>query len=79
MLRANPKSKDGFSNAQQIVKACASFMKTKIITSENDKIGLVLFGCKHSSNSLSLMAVDVAMKLDTPDAEAIKKIEILQD
>ena len=41
------------SNLEQVIKACLSFMKTKIITSDNDKIGIVLYGCKETSNSLN--------------------------
>lgn len=34
------------SNIEMILKAALSFMKTKIITSDNDRIGIVLYGCK---------------------------------
>jgi hypothetical protein len=50
-------------------------MKTKVITSENDKIGIVLYGCRESNNSLSFNHINVMQKLDSPDAAAIKNIE----
>ena len=54
MHEKNPHNGDGQpSNLDQIIKACLSFMKTKIITSDNDKIGIVLYGCKETSNSLN--------------------------
>ena len=66
---------DHVSNVEQILKACLSFMKTKVITSENDKIGIVLYGCKESNNSLSFNHINVMQNLESPDAAAIKNIE----
>ena len=55
MHEKNPHNGEGESpNIEQVLKACLSFMKTKIITSDNDKIGIVLYGSKVSQNSLSL-------------------------
>ena len=62
-------------NVEQILKACLSFMKTKVITSENDKIGVVLYGCREANNSLSFNHINVLQKLESPDAAAIKSIE----
>ena len=50
-------------------------MKTKIITSDNDKIGIVLYGCKTAQNSLNFNNIHVFQKLDTPDASTIKTLE----
>lgn len=66
---------DNPSNIEQVLKACQSFMKTKIITSDNDKIGIVLYGCKLSNNSLQLNNIYVLQKLDSPDANSIKSLE----
>ena len=55
-----------------MLRAALSFMKTKIITSDNDKIGIVLYGCKKTDNSLNLPNVTVLQHLDTPDAATIK-------
>ena len=43
-------------------------MKSKIITSDSDKIGLVLYGCQDSKNPLSLSNIYVLQNLDSPDA-----------
>ena len=51
-------------------------MKTKIITSDNDKIGIVLYGCNSTSNSLNFKNIHVFQKLDGPDATTIKNLEI---
>lgn len=50
-------------------------MKTKVITADSDKIGIVLYGCKEASNALSFNNVYVLQKLDSPDAAAIKGLE----
>lgn len=63
------------SNVEQILKACLSFMKTKVITSDNDKIGVVLYGCREAANTLSFQHINVMQKLDSPDAAAIKSVE----
>ncbi len=55
--------------------AALSFMKTKVITSENDKIGVVLYGCKSQNNQLKFNNISVLQKLDCPDAAAIKQLE----
>jgi hypothetical protein len=46
-------------------------MKTKIVTNDNDKIGLVLYGASQSNNPLKFKGLDIPMALDTPDAEQI--------
>ena len=50
-------------------------MKTKIITNDNDKIGIVLYGCARTVNSLNLPNITVLQQLDTPDAGIIKSFK----
>lgn len=66
---------DSTSSIDCVLRAALSFMKTKIITSDNDKIGVVLFGCAKTDNSLNLSNVSVLQKLDTPDAATIKNFQ----
>jgi len=76
MHEKNPHNGEGSpSNVNQVLKACVSFMKTKVITSDNDKIGIVLFGSKHSKNSLNFGHIFVLQNLDSPDASMIKDLE----
>ena len=63
------------SNVDSVLRAALSFMKTKIITSDNDKIGIVLFGCNKTENSLNLPNITVLQRLDTPDAATIKRFQ----
>ena len=61
------------SSVDSVLRAALSFMKTKIITNDNDKIGIVLYGCNKTDNSLNLPNITVLQRLDTPDAATIKK------
>ena len=58
-----------------VLRAALSFMKTKIITNDNDKIGIVLYGCARTVNSLNLPNITVLQQLDTPDAGIIKNFK----
>lgn len=72
----NPHNGQGHpSNLEQVLRACLSFMKTKVITCDNDKIGIVLYGCKKTHNSLNFSNIFVFQKLDSPDANSIKGLE----
>lgn len=62
----NGKNKD--SNIKEILDAALSFMKNKIITAENDKVAIILYGSRLSSNSLQFNNIFVFQKLDSPDA-----------
>lgn len=55
-----------------MLKAALSFMKNKIITNDNDKIGVILYGCNKTENSLNLKNIYILQKLDVPDAAIIK-------
>ncbi len=50
---------DSTSSVDSVLRAALSFMKTKIITSDNDKIGIVLYGCAKTDNSLNLSNISV--------------------
>jgi len=58
-----------------VLGAALSFMKTKIITSDNDKIGMILYGSKTTENPLNFKSVNIVLKLDTPDAQTIKFLQ----
>ena len=82
MQQLNPHNgPDQQSNIEQILRATLNFMKTKIITNENDKVGIVLWGChqnggsEENKNSLNFKSVHVLYDLDLPDANLIKKLE----
>ena len=57
----NQHNDDATSSMSQVLKACLSFMKSKIITSDVDKIGIVLFNTRDHNNALNFP------NLKTPD------------
>lgn len=59
----------------QILKATLSFMKSKIITSDSDKIGIVLYGCAATQNPLNFPHIFVLQSLDSTDAQIIKSFQ----
>ena len=71
----NPHNEEGESNIGQIMHAVTSFLKTKVITSDQDKIGIILYGCKTSKNAYGMKNITALMPLDGPDAAIIKMIE----
>lgn len=66
---------DQKSNVEQVLRAALSFIKAKIISSENDKVGIVLYGSNSSNNSLNLKNVDVMYSISEPDANLVKMLE----
>ena len=69
---ANPKS---LSNIYTVFEAAVSFMKTKIISSDNDRIGIILYSSKLTSNSLNFNNICVLQELEAPDASQIKELQ----
>lgn len=62
----------------QIFKTAENFLKTKIITNENDLFGLIFYNCATPSNNLSLDGVNVLINATCSDANLIKKIKHLE-
>ena len=63
------------SSMANVLTAALSFMKNKIVTSDNDKIGIVLYGTRTAKNPLNFNSINVVLKLDTPDAQTIKLLQ----
>lgn len=61
------------------MQAMTNFMKTKIITNENDRIGLIFYNTKIADNKLKYEGINVVMDLDFPDAEKINFISTLHE
>ena len=81
MHEPNPHSSGQESNIEQILRASLGFIKSKIISNENDKIAIVLYGVSKdgekvkNQNSLDFKNVHILYDLDVPDANLIKTIE----
>ena len=52
-------------------------MKTKIITNENDRIGLIFYNSGQTNNKLKYKGINVILGLDFPDAEKINFVQNL--
>ena len=53
-------------------------MKTKIITSQQDTLGIILFNTSKSENSSKFKNISILLQIDEPNAETIKKLEVLE-
>lgn len=79
MMMKNEFNESGLSNFETVIKAATGFLKTKIISSELDQTGIVLYNCDKTQNSLNFNGVYILDKLDRPNAETIKSLESLVD
>ena len=67
------------------MRATLNFIKTKIISSENDKLSIIFYGCKpdeadkasqaSEGGKIKFKGVNVFYSLDMPDASLIKRLE----
>jgi hypothetical protein len=56
-------------------QCCKTTMLNKIVSSERDMIGVILFGTDKTSNALNVPHVAVLQDLEQPNAEKIKQLE----
>eukprot|EP01022_Parablepharisma_sp_SALTPOND_P026506 TRINITY_DN64291_c0_g1_i1.p2 TRINITY_DN64291_c0_g1~~TRINITY_DN64291_c0_g1_i1.p2 ORF type:complete len:789 (+),score=98.96 TRINITY_DN64291_c0_g1_i1:87-2369(+) len=75
MRESKPGVEGGKSNVTEVLSAACSFMKTKIISSEKDRVAIVLYSCSKVQNPLDLPGIHVIHKLETPDAASIKDLD----
>ena len=60
-----------------ILKVTENFLKTKIITNQNDLFGIVLFNTSISDNEMNFSGVNNLFKIAAPNALTIKKIKLM--
>mmetsp|Transcript_28758 Transcript_28758/g.25875 ORF Transcript_28758/g.25875 Transcript_28758/m.25875 type:complete len:396 (+) Transcript_28758:39-1226(+) len=65
---------DGKSQFDLVIEAIVSFMKTKVITSKDDKMSLMLYNVENANNPLSFKGINLAFGLENPDADRIKNV-----
>ena len=58
---------------EETLKGFSSFIKSKIISSPQDKVGLVFYSSATSQNPLNFNGIDVMMDLEVPSASRIKQ------
>lgn len=60
-----------------LLKVTENFLKTKIISNQNDLFGVVLFNTDKKDNEMNFEGVNVLFKIEAPNAFNIKKIKIM--
>ena len=60
-----------------ILKVTENFLKTKIISNQNDLFGMVLFNTSITNNEMNFEGINNLFKIAAPNAIIIKKIKIL--
>ena len=60
-----------------LLKVTENFLKTKIISNQNDLFGIVLFNTDKKDNEMNFEGVNVLFKIEAPNAFNIKKIKIM--
>ena len=60
-----------------ILKVTENFLKTKIISSQNDLFGMVLFNTANTNNDMNFDGINTLFKIAAPNALIIKKIKIM--
>ena len=79
MMMKNQYNEDNLSNFETVIKAAIGFLKSKIISSEMDQTGIILYNWDKSQNSFNFESVYILDKLDRPNAETIKSLDTLID
>ena len=60
-----------------LLKVTENFLKTKIITNQNDLFGIVLFNTEIKNNDMDFDGVNILFKIEAPNALNIKKIKMM--
>ena len=60
-----------------ILKVTENFLKTKIISNQNDLFGIVLFNTSITNNEMNFEGINILIKIAAPDALMIKRIKIM--
>ena len=60
-----------------LLKITENFLKTKIISNQNDLFGIVLFNTDKINNDMNFEGVNILFKIEAPNAFNIKKIKMM--
>ena len=60
-----------------LLKITENFLKTKIISNQNDLFGIVLFNTDKINNEMNFEGVNILFKIEAPNAFSIKKIKMM--
>lgn len=70
-----PLQPGGRSPVATALAAAASVLKTKVITSPDDRVGIVLYGVREKHNPVGFEGIRVLQELDRPSAQRIRQLE----
>lgn len=56
----------------KILKSLSSFLKSKIISNPEDKVGLVFYNVQKTLNTLNFKFINIVYEPESPSAERIK-------
>jgi len=62
---------------QHIFEIAENFLKTKIITNENDLFSLIIYNTAIKKNNLNFEGINIMFPLTAPDAQLIKNLKII--
>ena len=60
-----------------LLKITENFLKTKIISNQNDLFGIVLFNTDKINNEMNFEGINILFKIEAPNAFNIKKIKMM--
>eukprot|EP00927_Polykrikos_kofoidii_P066420 TRINITY_DN62017_c0_g1_i1.p1 TRINITY_DN62017_c0_g1~~TRINITY_DN62017_c0_g1_i1.p1 ORF type:complete len:645 (-),score=103.23 TRINITY_DN62017_c0_g1_i1:96-2030(-) len=66
----------GRSVVMEALAAAISVYKTKVITSPDDRVGVVLYGVRERANPNNFEGIRVLQELDRPSAQRIRQLEV---
>ncbi|KAG0244418.1 X-ray repair cross-complementing protein 6 [Actinomortierella wolfii] len=72
-------NEDGESPFKMAIKCAKSVQMNKIISSESDLVGIMVYGVEKTKNANNFENICVLQDLDIPDASGIKQLESLED
>ncbi|KAF9977627.1 X-ray repair cross-complementing protein 6 [Actinomortierella ambigua] len=72
-------NEDGESPFKMAIKCAKSVQMNKIISSESDLIGIMVYGVEKTKNASNFENICVLQDLDIPDASGIKQLEALEE
>ncbi|KAG0207556.1 X-ray repair cross-complementing protein 6 [Mortierella sp. GBA30] len=72
-------SEDGEIPFYTAIKCAMTVQLNKIISSESDLVGIVLYGTAKSKNSNNFENIYVLQELETPDVQKIQQLEAIED
>ncbi|KAG0268258.1 X-ray repair cross-complementing protein 6 [Actinomortierella ambigua] len=72
-------NEDGESPFKMAIKCAKSVQMNKIISSESDLVGIMVYGVEKTKNANNFENICVLQDLDIPDASGIKQLEALEE